>query len=182
MKVLALDLATCSGFAVGDVGDTHPHFGVIRFGAKDCTRKALFGDALRRLNQTLITHQPDIVAYEEPLHFGLRRGASQAGNDELAYGLPAIVQGVAFLRRVNDIREVRTVDVRRFFIGDNPKREIGKRETMRRCRELGLQVEDDNAADAVAIWFFVCAQIEPAIGLHCSPLFGKSARVATVWP
>jgi hypothetical protein len=182
MKVLALDLATCSGFAVGEVGETHPHFGVIRFSAKDGTRKALFGGALRWLNQTLTTHQPGIIAFEEPLHFGLRRGASQAGNDELAYGLPAIVQAVAFLRGIYDIRQVRTVEVRRFFIGDNPKRAVGKRETMLHCRALGLPVEDDNAADALAIWFFVCAQIDPTVGLYCSPLFGKSARVAAVWP
>ena len=181
MKVLALDLATCSGFAIGEVGAAHPECGAIRFGKPDCTRKALFGAALRWFNATLAAQAPDVVAFEEPLHFGLRRGKSQAGNDELAYGLPAIGQAVAFLRGIHDIRQVRTSDVRHFFIGDNPKREIAKRETVRRCCELGIAVDDDNAADAVATWFFVCAQIDPQVGLHCAPLFGKRVRVAAVW-
>lgn len=175
MMVLALDLATVTGFCCGEPGKDFPHYGSVRFGSDGCSRKALFGSALRWLNEFLATHRPTVVSFEEPLHFGLRRGRSQAGNDELAYGLPAIVQAVCFLRAIYDVEQRRTIDIRRHFLGDNPKREIAKRETIERCRSLGFTVTDDNAADAVALWFYECAKIDPKTALRTSPLFGAVA-------
>jgi crossover junction endodeoxyribonuclease RuvC len=174
MIVLALDLATVTGFCIGKPGTDFPHYGKVRFGSESCSRKALFGSALRFINETLTTHKPDAVVFEEPLHFGLRRNKSREGNDELAYGLPAIVQAVCFLRGVYDVQQRRTVDVRRFFLGDNPKREIAKRETIGRCVTLGFNVTDDNTADAIALWFYECARIDPRTALRTSPLFMRA--------
>jgi hypothetical protein len=50
-----------------------------------------------------------------------------------------------------------------------------KRETIGRCRALGIHVEDDNQADAIALWLFQCAQIRPQLGLRTSPLFAGAA-------
>jgi len=175
MNVLALDLATNSGWALGALGDHVPAFGSIRFGARDCSHEARFAHALQWISDFLKRHEADVLVFEEPLHFGLRRNASNAGNDEISYGLAAIVQAVAHLRGVYDVRQARVVDIRRFFLGDNPKRKIAKRETIGRCRALGLNVEDDNQADAIALWHFQCAQLRPALGLRTSPLFAGAA-------
>jgi hypothetical protein len=176
MNILALDLATNTGWAMGRLGDRIPAFGSIRFGrARDCSHEARFAHAIEWTSDFLKRNKIDVLTFEEPLHFGLRRGASRAGNDEVAFGLAAIVQGVAHLRAVYDIRAEPTIDVRRFFLGDNPKRAQAKRETVGRCRAFGIAVENDNEADAVALWHFQCAQIRPQLGLRTSPLFAGAA-------
>jgi hypothetical protein len=101
----------------------------------------------------------------------LRRGNSQAGNDEVSFGLAAILQAVAHLRGCYRVEAYRTIDVRRFFLGDNPKRKVAKRETINGCRALGIDVQNDDEADAVALWLYACAQIRPQLGLRSSPLF-----------
>jgi hypothetical protein len=180
MIIAAFDLATNTGWAAGALGDHVPAFGSIRFGAREASHEARFAHALEWTSDFLKRNRVDLIVFEEPLHYGLRRGkdgkpASGPGNDEISYGLAAIVQAVAHLRGVYDVRQVRTIDVRRFFLGDNPKRKIAKRETVGRCRALGLKVDDDNQADAIALWHFQCAQLRPQLGLRTSPLFAGAA-------
>jgi hypothetical protein len=175
MNILALDLAKNTGWALGALGDHVPGFGSIRFGAVDCSSDAKFAHALQWISDFLKRHKVDLVVFEAPLHFGLRRGKSRPGNDETAFGLAAITQAVAHLRGIYDVRQAETKDVRRFFLGDNPKRHIAKRETIGRCRGLGIHVDDDNQADAIALWLFQCAQIRPQLGLRTSPLFAGAA-------
>lgn len=175
MNILAFDLATVTGWSMGMLGDHVPAFGSIRFGARDCSNEARFAHALQWTSDFLKRHKVDLITYEAPLHFALRRGKSKAGNDEVAFGLAAIVQAVAHLRGVYDIRAEATADVRRFFIGNNPKRQIAKRETVGFCRRLGLQVENDNEADAIALWHYQCAQLRPQLGLRTAPLFAGAA-------
>ena len=181
MNILALDLAINTGWSLGRLGDHVPAFGSIRFGAVECSHEARFAHALEWTSDFLKRHHNDVdvVVFEQPLHFGLRRSngksASGPGNDEISYGLAAIVQAVAHLRGVYDVRQARVIDIRRFFLGDNPKRNIAKRETVGRCKALGIKVEDDNQADAIALWFFQCAQMRPELGLRTSPLFAGAA-------
>jgi hypothetical protein len=183
MNILALDLATITGFAYGELGAAGPMAaGSTRFGKVDCTRDAMFGAALRWLNSTMAENAVDCVVFEEPLHFGLRRGRSRPGNDEVSYGLAAIVRAVAYLRKIYKVKQVRTIDVRRHFIGDNPKRDIAKRETVARCLELGIRVADDNAADAVATWFYQCALLRPELALKTTRLFNPNVKIHSVWP
>jgi hypothetical protein len=174
MNILALDLATNTGWAFGILGSVQPTFGSVRFGQAESSRTARFANCLEWTSAFLKRQdETGLVVFEAPLHFGLRRGNSNAGNDELAYGLAAIVRAVARLRGVHDVREARTIDVRRFFLGVNPKRKDAKRQTIECCHALGLEVEDDNQADAVATWFYQCAQLQPQFGLQVSPLFRK---------
>jgi hypothetical protein len=176
VNILALDLASNTGWAFGILGSVQPTFGSVRFGQAESSHTARFANCLE-WTSAFLKRQPEtgLVVFEAPLHFGLRRGKSNAGNDELAFGLAAIVQAVAYLRGVHDVRQARTIDVRRFFLGYNPKRTVAKRETIGRCHTLGLEVEDDNQADAVATWFYQCAQLQPQFGLRVSPLFAGAA-------
>jgi hypothetical protein len=65
--------------------------------------------------------------------------------------------------------------VRLHFIGCNPKRAVAKPMVMRQCRAMGWAVEDDNEADALATWSYMCALIDPKLALTPTPLFGRSA-------
>jgi hypothetical protein len=176
--ILALDVATNTGFAVGRLGDPAPTFGSARFGNAQTAHADRFAHALVWMVKFLQQFRVDLLVLEAPLHFGLRRGNSAAGNDELAYGLAAVVTAVARQRCVDDIRQARTVDVRRFFLGDNPKRKDAKRQTIERCHALGLAVENDNEADACALWHFQCAQLVPQLGLRVSPLFNRTIALS----
>ena len=54
------------------------------------------------------------------------------------------------------------------------RRQEAKRATVERCRKLGWQCDDDNQGDALALWSFACAQIDPTQALMVSPLFNRS--------
>ena len=93
-------------------------------------------------------------------------------------GLHGIVRGVAHLRGIYDIAEYSVSDIRRHFLGDHMiKREQAKHETIARCRQLGWKVEDDNAADAAALWSLAASLLKPELALRLSPLFNKKLRV-----
>ena len=58
-------------------------------------------------------------------------------------------------------------------IGENPKGHIGKKLVMRQCRAMGWSPIDDNEADALATWHYMCALIEPKLAMAPTPLFGR---------
>ena len=67
--------------------------------------------------------------------------------------------------------------MRKFFLGDGGiERDEAKHRTMQRCAALGWEVADDNQADALAIWAWRCAMIDPTAGIEMSPLFDKRRR------
>jgi hypothetical protein len=72
-------------------------------------------------------------------------------------GLPFLMEGVAARMGIHDVREASTSDVRRFFIDQNPKREIAKQLVMQKCRELGYTPKNDNEGDAISVWRYQCA-------------------------
>jgi hypothetical protein len=111
--------------------------------------------------------------WEAPLATIFKRGSTNSATTTLLYGLPAVIGTVAYSRRIFDIRKAETRDVRNHFIGSNPKRLKAKPMVMRQCRMLGWQVKDDNEADALALWSYMCSLIEPKLALQPTPLFGR---------
>ena len=67
-----------------------------------------------------------------------------------------------------------TRDVRLHFIGSNPKRDRAKSMVLRQCRAMDWEVEDDNEADALATWHYMCSLIRPQLALVTTPLFQKA--------
>jgi hypothetical protein len=177
--ILALDLATRTGFARGRVGEL-PISGSIRFGGSGAHDAAIFAAALRWLSQELEPQpRPDLMIVEALLPPDAMRGAtSRAVRDRLA-GLQGIVKGVAHLRGIGEIAEATVGNIRGHFIGDRSlKRDRAKRTVMERCRALGWECADDNAGDALALWSYACALIDPTWALQVSPLFNRKLRVA----
>jgi hypothetical protein len=176
--ILALDVATRTGWALGRVGET-PRSGSCRFGHSSSDENVIFGAALNWASLFLQEQgPPQILMIEALLPPDAMRGrTSKAVRDRLA-GLHGVIRGVAWLRHVEQIMDCTVGDVRAHFIGDRKaKREIAKRETMRRCAQLGWQCRDDNAADALAVWSYACAQIDPATALRTVPLFNRAVAI-----
>ena len=176
MIVLAFDIAKQCGWCCGEVGQKIPLFHSYRFASRTASHEAIFGDAITWFAVMLRTHKPDRIVYEEPLQF--RGRASRKGNDEILYGLPAIMQGVAHLRGIYDVRCAATREVRNFFLGSNPKRDVAKKATVHRCKLLGWNVPDDNAADACALWLYSCSFLDPKQSIRPTPLFSGQSSLA----
>jgi hypothetical protein len=176
--ILALDIATRTGFASGRIGET-PISGSVRFGNASIDENVVFGAALDWLSEQLQPHpRPDMVMIEALLPpEAMKNRTSRAVRDRLA-GLHGVMRAVASLRGIRRIEECKVGDVRSHFIGDRgAKRVTAKRETMRRCAQLGWRYRDDNAADALAIWSYACALVDPETALRTVPLFNRAVAI-----
>lgn len=170
MIVVALDIATQTGVAVGSPGGK-PKAWSVDLG-KGRGEDARFSKALVLTHELIERHRPDLIAVE----------AAIGGKFASAFliGVVACVRGVAANRGV-PVRSYTSGSVRKHFLG----RALAKRdfpalkpaaatkaikgEVIARCRLLGWEVADDNAADACALWDFACAtagfQTAPSGGL-----------------
>jgi hypothetical protein len=148
--VLALDLASVSGWACGEPGQV-PEHGSHRFASKGASHEAIFANAMEWMHNKISTYEPRLIVWEAPLPPMFRRGETVINTTAILFGLPAVIGAVAYMRGIYDCRTARTVDVRHHFIGQNPKGEVGKKLVVRQCRTMGWEVED-NEADALATW------------------------------
>jgi len=175
MNILALDIATTTGWCRGELGQV-PACGSVRFGKSGVVSPhETFAAALTWLAGFLEPKpRPDFMMIESMLPPDAMRGAtSKAVRDRLA-GLHGIVLAVAQIRGIARIEEVSVGDVRAHFICDRAARRIvAKRETLLQCTALGWPARDDNAADACAVWSYACALIDPKTALRIVPLFAR---------
>jgi len=172
--ILALDLASTTGWAVGEPGGDPSH-GSIRFASPGASHEAVFAAALKWMSDICASRTPTLVVWEAPMPTSFSRGNSNVNTTSLLFGLPAVIGAVAYLRQIFDLRKADTKDVRNHFIGMNPKRAKAKPMVMRQCRAMGWQVEDDNEADALATWHYMCSLIEPKLAMRPTPLFARRA-------
>lgn len=162
MIVLALDLASVTGAAVGSPGGVPTAWSVDL--GQGRSEDARFSQALVLTHKLIETHKPDLIAIEAPV------GGPKTSH--FLVGLVACVRGCAFNRRVR-IESYSIAAIRRHFVGGHvtsaayghlePRkrkaaaRSAGKNLVMQRCRQLGWHAEDDNAADSLALWDLACA-------------------------
>lgn len=159
MKVLALDLATVTGFAVGEPCGEPVH-GVI-------TLEGSFGAKCSRLRYSLWgliqEHMPDRVIFEQPLH-AIPKGGGKGPTMRLLQGLTAVAEMVCHDQCVR-VFEVATSTWRKHFLGHGglPSAEA-KTYCVQLCHDRGWMVVDNNAADACGIWDYACALVSPEHG------------------
>lgn len=172
MKILALDIATTTGVAVGSAGEAPVAWSKGLGKAPDERR---FSNALRLTSSLLAEHEPDLLAVEAPV------GGPKTSH--YLVGLLACVRGCACNRGV-PIMMCSIGSVRKHFLGkslstrDFPslkpaaaKRAI-KEQVMARCKLLGWDVADADAADACAVWDYAMAHSAPSAAYRTTPLFG----------
>jgi hypothetical protein len=177
-NVLALDLATVTGYARGEVGG-RPVAGSIRFGTRESGDGEVFGHAIGWFSKLIAMQpRPDVIVVEAMLPPGAKVGATNSSTRDRLAGLHAIVRGVAHIRGAGEIACYSVGDIRHHFIGERSlRRAQAKQAIVLRCEMLGWQVVDNNAADACAAWSFACSIIDPTQALKVSPLFNKQLRV-----
>jgi crossover junction endodeoxyribonuclease RuvC len=179
MIILALDLATTMGWARGAPGQ-EPVYGSLRLGSKGACHAAIlwsFGEWL--IGETKLDSKPDVIAYEAPIlpHYG-------STNDDtlkLLNKLAGVADFVAYGRGYYD-RRLQAIPVatwRGYFIGRHRyKTKEAKALTVRKCKLLRWNPQDDNAADALGLWSYVCGQLDPRASLKVTPLFSHRSTAA----
>lgn len=180
MRVLALDLASRTGWAVDRNDGGPPRTGTYTLYASGNTR----GPAFLKFNEWLYAFagqcNVDLLAYEAPIIGGAPIGQHEA---MLLIGLAAQVEMIAAARGV-DVAATAVSTVRAYFLGKGNGNLPGpkaKRLVLSRCASLGWETGgDDNRGDAAALWCHTKAQRDPKFNIETTPLFTaeKAARMA----
>jgi Holliday junction resolvasome RuvABC endonuclease subunit len=175
MNVLALDLATSTGWARGDIGAV-PQCGSVQFAAKGSSQLAICGRALEWAIATLVEPLPDVVAIEGLLPPGALKKRSNEQHELLAH-LHGVILGVCFLRGLYKVNKYPLAKIRAHFVNMVVGRKgEAKQMVQAKCRSLGwLATDDDDAADALAVWSYQCSLIDPEQAIRISPLFRRIA-------
>lgn len=173
-RVLFLDVATRSGFAIDADGGTRPRLGTFRVPAngedigQPCSRFQ------RWLTDMLTTHRPDMVGFEAPLVMSGRNGSKVRTNIftvRLLFGLATMVEVVCHDTGIT-CREVNVQQVKKSFAGHG---RAEKTDMIARCRELGWDPKDHNEADAAAGWAQMKTLYVPGWAAKATPMFSPAA-------
>lgn len=155
MRILALDLSTDSGWALGDA-ESPPRLGTYR-----CSKlfaEDQLGDRWvqfeRWLGDMLLVLKPDLVGFEAPIIVGGGKGTTRPTNVETVrflLGLATIAELVP-TRMSIACEDAHIQQVRKHFCGHG----FAKKDDVRAmCFRRGVMVADHNQADAVAILSFL---------------------------
>jgi hypothetical protein len=177
--LLALDIATVTGFARGHVGPDAPTCGSVRFAKPGASQLAICGRALEWAIDTIKPPLPDVVAIEDLLPPHVTRGKSNQDHDLLAH-LHGVILGVCFARGVYKVHKHSVQAIRAHFIDlKSCRRGEAKSEVQRKCKELKwLAGDDDDAADACAVWSYQCGLLDRDHAVRISPLFQRVRAIA----
>jgi hypothetical protein len=187
-KILALDLASKFGFAIGAAGEkpvsasryftrsgSAPKNGPVSNGAK-------FWHAMRFISGVIEEHRPTHIVCEQPIAPSSKQGQTSTNAFEILYGLPAAVRGMAFGLGVYEWSYATPSTVRKHFIGKGGmKGEEAKPIVFRKCVSLGWidpTTDTDLAydrSDALAIWSWAEAALAPQLAQPVDDLFLKAA-------
>lgn len=171
--VLALDLATVTGWAYGRPGQM-PSFGHLRFVGQGTSRAGLyraFRSWMDAVWKNVRDHQPDLIVYESSAVPSIMAGKTNIDTIKTLIGLAEHLEEWAYNRV--ELREASVSQVRAHFIGRNMKANIAKPMTMERCKELGWDVENHDEADACALWDYQCSFLRPDLAPRTTPLFQR---------
>lgn len=171
IRVLALDLATVTGWAV----DRPDGSGVPLTGTVACRHVDNdFGTAYVALERFIVdavsVHQITHLAFEAPLVMAGRAGAKVQTNVNTVrklLGLAAVAELVG-TRLGLQVYEANVQTVKKHFAGTG---RATKDDIKARCRLLGWPIKDDNAADAAALWSYAKSLFDRSWAPRSTPMF-----------
>lgn len=164
----ALDIATTTGWAAGNLGVPVPLFGEHDLtAAHGRSEDAIFAEFERWLDHLLRLFRPHYLIAEDVFH-----PASMFVAQRL-YGLRALCTIVCHRHDIR-LRRVNVQRVHRFFTGGGEARGQKKALTIARCRQYGWMVESDNQADALALFAYLEAQLAPTFQRSAGPIFARA--------
>lgn len=187
MIVLALDIATRTGFAHDNPAGGPPLGGVLRIpsplpiyskdgGATSWEYGACYKTFHVDLSKLVASVRPEIGVFEAPINIiagkdGKRKVQTSQTTIRLLFALAGIAE-LVFAQHDIPISETNITTVKKHFAGHG---HAEKPAMLARCRQLGWDCNGDhNTADAMAIWSLAKSLLDPKWrpGLG-TPLFGR---------
>jgi hypothetical protein len=162
--ILSLDLATATGWAVGEAGSA-PKSGVFRI-ARPGTDIGPFLLAFDRwLAATIDLYKPTVIVFESPVLLD----KTSIGTLRKLYSLAGLTEMIGHALNVRHVREADTGTVTKWLTGHArykpvdgmSGRDLKKAAVMQAVQDLGFDPADDNEADALAIWLWAEATLFP---------------------
>ena len=164
-RILSLDIAHKLGWAEGAINDT-PVSGSLFLGG----RQADIIDRCIALEDWLadrLSFRPDILAIEAPIPLAAMGGMATEAVvfATLGMSLVARVQAQRSGMPTSRIQLYKPQDVRQHYVGVRTfkVKDDGKRCCALKSQEIGWQVNDFDASDAVALWDLACAKVAPSV-------------------
>jgi hypothetical protein len=167
-RVLALDLATVTGFAYGFPGSI-PQFGDIRFNKPGGSHAAAYRAFRYWLEQFVSAYPTDLIVFESAAVPSHMLGRTNVKTTKFLFGLSEHLEEWCYDRI--ELREATVSQVRCHFIGSNMKSAEAEPETITKCKFLGWDVENHDQADACALWDYQCGWLRPDLAHRTTYLF-----------
>jgi hypothetical protein len=199
LKIAAFDQATVLGFAVGEAGG-RPSWGSLRFDGH--TAGEIHANFRAWLVRVMTSERPDICAFEKP-YIPMPRVPRFAAAGTFHAAPAGIQMNPLTLRRllwmagcIEEVCEVFSIrceelqpsEISKFLLGRTPKRTEKKAATIQAIRAYGFDVQDDNSADAVAMFLLMEATVAPGLAskrgfgslfLPQSPTIGANRAISS---
>lgn len=171
--VLAMDIATTSGFCFGPVGAQPPllQYGVREFGGTDRTNGQIIGLFRGWFAQRCFEIRPTLCVFESPyIPVGLKPGGGAPMNPHTLrrlLGMTGAVEAVCYELKI-PCRESVSAQFTKFLTGKGQykTRPEKKAAVIEACRFFGCEPQDDNAADALALFFYAESILSPRAADH----------------
>jgi hypothetical protein len=162
MLIMALDIATYCGFAIGRAGQI-PASGTVRLKKLGDPAHVAAFNMRCFLRDRVALERPDLVVIEDYLNPNFQKGAAAV---VLSIGCHFVARAECMARSIR-CETVAPASVRKHFCGaaNAGERSATKRMVVQRARALGYvpkDCTDDNRCDAVALWDYAVAHFARA--------------------
>ncbi len=152
MNLLALDLSSHTGWAIGPVGE-RPRYGTLNLPST--------GDEIGRFADAFDIWLSDMITMYKPSHCAFESSFIPPTTTLMTVrklvGLTVITELVCCRRDVI-CNEVNNATIKKFWAGTGRAK---KPEMIAAARAYGFPVGDDNQADALGLWHYVCENRHP---------------------
>lgn len=171
MIVVGLDIATVTGVCLGSPGQA-PVFWTENLG-KARSHDERFSNVLRLAHKLIKEHEVGAIGIEAPIIVPNR---DRKSNNELLMGLIACVRGWAATKGIPcQTFEIASID--KHFLGHRIKgRAERKAANLARCRLLGWSPQNEDEADAGAVFDMTCSIHSHAHAVMTTPLMAAGNR------
>jgi hypothetical protein len=181
--IAAFDVATRTGVCFGRVGCKRPTLATWDMRSAGPGRPARLDWFFTQLHHFFLDQgrdQPvDQIWYEAPLNIGVMNKIG--ANDEtvsLLRGAIGVLEVAAVRAGIEHIHPFSVQAARQHLTGQRTFSKTGgksdaKKRVMQTARMLGIEVADDNQADAFAGWSYACGLANPRLAHLVTPLFAR---------
>jgi len=174
MIILAMDLATVTGFALTQVGSDKPKGWSLRLRDQGTPIVSASRRLAPMLSALIKNSQVHLVVYEAPLPAGAARRHETTGTAELLHGLAHCVEGVTACWGVRCV-SIHQQTWRKHFLGE-ARPDDPKAACVKMCKTVGWWEAgewDHNTADAAGCWSWAVGKFtgRAAAAQMAGPLF-----------